>query len=91
MSGAQRILSTTTGWVAELGRSTLFLLRVLASLPALVLKPRLIIEQIYSVGVLSLIIVVVAGVFVGMVLALSGYRLLVGFGAVTRQLERKLA
>lgn len=81
MSTLQQGFNTATGWMAELGRSVIFLVRILMSLPGLVLKPRLIIEQIYSVGVLSLVIVVVAGVFVGMVLALSGYRLLVGFGA----------
>lgn len=67
--------------LGEIGRSIFFLLRILASLPGLLLKPRLLIEQIYHVGVLSLVIIVVAGVFVGMVLALSGYRLLVDFGA----------
>jgi len=80
---SQDLYFTATEWLAEIGRSTLFLLRILTSLPALVKKPRLVVEQIYSVGVLSLIIIVVAGVFVGMVLALSGYRLLVGFGAET--------
>lgn len=78
---SQSLYFTATEWVAEIGRSALFLLRILASLPALVRKPRLLVEQIYSVGVLSLVIVVVAGIFVGMVLALSGYRLLAGFGA----------
>ncbi|MDN5862297.1 MAG: lipid asymmetry maintenance ABC transporter permease subunit MlaE [Salinisphaera sp.] len=67
--------------LAQVGRSLFFLLRVLAALPGLVLKPRLVAEQIYSVGVLSLVIVVVSAIFVGMVLALSGYRLLVDFGA----------
>lgn len=67
--------------MAEVGRSVFFLFRILVTLPGLLLKPRLLIEQIYSVGVLSLVIIVVAGIFVGMVLALSGYRLLVGFGA----------
>lgn len=68
-------------FLAQLGRGLFFLLRVLAALPGLLLKPRLVVEQIYSVGVLSLVIVVVSAVFVGMVLALSGYRLLVDFGA----------
>ncbi|MBS64268.1 lipid asymmetry maintenance ABC transporter permease subunit MlaE [Salinisphaera sp.] len=81
MTTLQRGFNTATSWLADMGRSALFLLRILMSLPSLVLKPRLLIEQIYSVGVLSLVIVVVAGIFVGMVLALSGYRLLVGFGA----------
>ena len=39
------------------------------------------IKQIYSVGVRSLIIIVVAGFFVGMVLALQGYNILVDFGS----------
>tara|TARA_B100001113_G_C21032446_1_gene588574 strand:+ start:355 stop:1140 length:786 start_codon:yes stop_codon:yes gene_type:complete len=41
------------------------------------------IKQIYSVGVRSLIIIVVAGFFVGMVLALQGYNILVSFGSET--------
>lgn len=81
MSDVRAIVHTATDWIAELGRAALFLLRILRNLPSLVTKPRLLVEQIYSVGVLSLVIVVVAGVFVGMVLALSGYRLLVDFGA----------
>lgn len=81
MSTLQRGFNTATGWMSDIGRATVFLLRILTSLPGLVRKPRLLVEQIYSLGVLSLVIVVVAGVFVGMVLALSGYRLLVDFGA----------
>lgn len=81
MSSNGPVLTRATGWVAELGRSVIFFFRILASLPSLVLKPRLVVEQTYSVGVLSLVIVVVAGLFVGMVLALSGYRALVNFGA----------
>lgn len=77
----QNILTTLGDALAQIGRSLFFLLRTIAALPALVRKPRLVIEQIYSVGVLSLIIVAVSAIFVGMVLALSGYRLLVEFGA----------
>ncbi len=39
------------------------------------------VKQIYSVGVQSLIIIVVAGFFVGMVLGLQGYSILVDFGS----------
>ncbi|MBH04546.1 MAG: ABC transporter permease [Xanthomonadales bacterium] len=81
MNALGNLFMQTFGWLAKLGRSAIFLCRVLAALPRLVTKPRLLIEQIYSVGVLSLLIVVVAGVFVGMVLALSGYRALADFGA----------
>lgn len=41
------------------------------------------VKQIYAVGVLSLVIIVVAGFFVGMVLALQGYSVLVRFGSET--------
>ena len=81
MNAMRRGIDTVADSLAELGRSIFFLLRVVASLPSLARKPRLVIEQLYSVGVLSLVIIVVSGVFVGMVLALSGYRLLVDFGA----------
>jgi phospholipid/cholesterol/gamma-HCH transport system permease protein len=40
-----------------------------------------VIKQLYSVGVLSLLIIAVSGTFVGMVLALQGYNTLVDFGA----------
>lgn len=76
-------LSPLTGAVSGLGRATLFLLTILASVPGALLRPRLIVQQIYSVGVLSLIIIVVSGSFIGMVLALQGYRTLVNFGAAS--------
>ena len=63
------------------GRATIFLGSVLAAVPAALTRPRLLAQQIYSVGVLSMVIIVVSGSFVGMVLALQGYRTLVGFGA----------
>ncbi len=65
----------------RLGRGGLFLLRTLAGLPALLPRPGLLLQQIHAVGVLTLSIVAVAGLFVGMVLALQGYYTLVDFGA----------
>ena len=65
----------------RLGRGHLFLLQVLAAVPSVFLRPRLVIQQIYSVGVLSLIIILVSGLFVGMVLGLQGYNTLSDFGA----------
>lgn len=73
----QQILAVT----ARLGRGQMFLLRVLLGLPGLLLRPGLVVTQIYSTGVLSLIIIVVSGLFVGMVLGLQGYNTLVDFGA----------
>src|SRR4051812_759326 len=42
---------------------------------------RLTVAEIYFAGVLSLIIILVSGLFVGMVLALQGYETLQRFGA----------
>ncbi|MDH5409564.1 MAG: lipid asymmetry maintenance ABC transporter permease subunit MlaE, partial [Gammaproteobacteria bacterium] len=54
---------------------------ILAGLHTLIPRPGLVIQQVYSVGVLSLVIIVVSGLFVGMVLGLQGYNTLVDFGA----------
>jgi phospholipid/cholesterol/gamma-HCH transport system permease protein len=75
MNGIWQVLS---GFLAGLGRAQFFLLSML---PAALLRPRLLVQQVYSVGVLSLIIIVLSGSFVGMVLALQGFRTLVRFGA----------
>ncbi len=63
------------------GRAVLLMARLLAGVPAALRRPRLIIEQVYAVGVLSMVIIVVSSLFVGMVLALQGYYTLVDFGA----------
>ena len=81
MDGLQRLGRAGLGIFERLGRSNLFLLRVLTGIPAVLARPRLVIAQIYSVGVLSLVIILVSGLFVGMVLGLQGYNTLVDFGA----------
>lgn len=63
------------------GRSCLFLMNVLVAVPSLMLRFGLVVQQIFSVGVLSLLIILVSGLFVGMVLGLQGYNTLVDFGA----------
>ncbi len=65
----------------RLGRANLFLWAVVAGMPSLLFRLRLLIQQLFAVGVLSLVIIVVAGLFVGMVLGLQGYYTLVDFGA----------
>jgi phospholipid/cholesterol/gamma-HCH transport system permease protein len=65
----------------RLGRGHIFLARVLFGLGSLILRPRLIVREVYSVGVLSLLIILVSGLFVGMVLGLQGYVTLSKFGA----------
>lgn len=65
----------------RLGRGHILIFDVLKGVPALFLRPGLIIQQVFSVGVLSLIIIIVSGFFVGMVMGLQGYNTLVDFGA----------
>jgi phospholipid/cholesterol/gamma-HCH transport system permease protein len=78
VNGIWQVLS---GFLAGLGRAQFFLVSILAAVPAALLRPRLLVQQVYSVGVLSMIIIVLSGSFVGMVLALQGFRTLVRFGA----------
>ena len=68
-------------FLERIGRGTMFFIRVLIGVPGLLLHWSLISAQIYSVGVLSLVIIVVSGLNVGMVLGLQMYNTLVDFGA----------
>jgi phospholipid/cholesterol/gamma-HCH transport system permease protein len=67
--------------VRQLGSTTLFLAGlIIQSVPALA-RPRLVINQIYNAGARSLVIIMLSGLFVGMVLGLQGYDLLRRFGS----------
>ena len=65
----------------RLGRSHVFLAYTLLGIPAALWRLRLVVAQVYVAGVLSIVIIVVSGLFVGMVLGLQGYNTLVDFGA----------
>ena len=65
----------------RLGRGSIFLAQVLIACPGALMRPRLVLAQVWSVGVMSLLIILVSGTFVGMVLGLQGYNTLVDFGA----------
>lgn len=67
--------------VRHLGRASLLLLRILASMGEVARRPRLLLEQLFSVGVLTVLIIAVSGLFVGMVLALQGFYILSQFAA----------
>ncbi len=81
IGGLQKLGHLALLFFERLGRGNLFLLRVLSGLPSLLPRAHLLVQQLYSVGVLSFLIVAVAGLFVGMVLGLQGYYTLVDFGA----------
>lgn len=65
----------------SMGRSLIFLWHVLIGRGGAGTGLHLLIKQLYSVGVLSLAIILVSGLFIGMVLALQGYSILVDFGS----------
>jgi phospholipid/cholesterol/gamma-HCH transport system permease protein len=67
--------------VRRLGAVTIFLGQLLVQcLPSLA-RPRLVVYQIYNAGARSLIIIMLSGLFVGMVLGLQGFELLQRFGS----------
>jgi phospholipid/cholesterol/gamma-HCH transport system permease protein len=67
--------------VSSLGRSTLFLLHALLGRGGAGSAMRLLLRQLFFVGVLSLPIIIVSGLFIGMVLALQGYNILIDYGS----------
>lgn len=77
----QRLGATSLGILERLGRGTAFLINILTSLPSVLVRPRLLVAQMHSIGVLSFSLIVISGLFVGMVLALQGYYTLSDFGA----------
>src|SRR5277367_661258 len=64
-----------------LGDVVRFLLRLFAESPRALLRFDLIAQQIYNSGALSLVIIMLSGLFVGMVLGLQGFELLQRFGS----------
>ena len=69
------------GLTSSLAQGFWFSLSLLMVLPSAVLRVGEWMRQLYFAGVLSLLIIMVAGFFVGMVLALQGYHILVSFNA----------
>lgn len=67
--------------LVQYGRAGLLLWGTVFRLPNFRKGLPLLLQQIYAEGVLSLIIIVVSGLFIGMVVALQGYHTLVKFGA----------
>ena len=69
--------------VGNLGAQTRFLLLLLWRTPQGLLRFGLVSDQIYNTGALSLVIIMMSGLFVGMVLGLQGFTLLQKFGSET--------
>lgn len=84
--------------LAAFGRAGQILVQSLVARPAPLTMFPLLVQQLYFVGVLSLVIIVVSGGFIGMVLGLQGYTILVDYGSeqavgqmVALSLARELA
>ena len=80
MNWIRQIGHTTLDRVSATGRAGLMLFGALIAPPSIKNIP-LTIKQVYVVGVQSLAIIIVSGLFIGMVMALQGYTILTDYGA----------
>ena len=69
--------------LAQIGDCGLFLLQILAAIPRSLRHARETVRQLWFVGAMSLIIIMVCGLFVGMVLGLQLYDVLSIFGGTS--------
>jgi len=74
------------GWAAlqlvdHLGKVAVFGAQIVRAAAKPPWRARLVVDEVYKLGFLSLVIICVCGLAVGMVLSLQGYNTLVRFGA----------
>jgi phospholipid/cholesterol/gamma-HCH transport system permease protein len=81
MDAVLRFINPVREMFEAFGKSALFLLALLRDTPAALLRFDLITVQVYSVGARTLVLISVAGLFVGAVLGLQLYYTLAKFGA----------
>lgn len=67
--------------VAACGRAGRLLIQALVARPEPKTMLPLVVKQLFFVGVLSLIIIIVSGLFIGMVIGLQGYTILIDYGS----------
>jgi phospholipid/cholesterol/gamma-HCH transport system permease protein len=66
---------------AHTGQLALFIGQLMWRLIPAWTRPKLIVQEIYAIGVLSLVIIIISGGFVGLVLGLQGFNILSKFNA----------
>jgi len=81
MNWVAGIGSRVLSMFASLGRMALFVLSLVPAIPYSFYRVELLVKQVYVAGVLSLPIILTAGLFVGMVLTLQGYNVLVDYNS----------
>ena len=69
--------------IATFGRAGLMLFNAVVGRPEFRKHAPLLVRQLYNVGVLSMLIIIVSGLFIGMVLGLQGYLVLTTYSAET--------
>jgi phospholipid/cholesterol/gamma-HCH transport system permease protein len=77
----RRIGGATLDSIARLGFAARFSMALVTHLPGAFRRLSLTLREIYFAGVLSLVVILVSGLFVGMVLALQGFDVLQRYGA----------
>ena len=81
MSALGDIFGNARDQLAKAGSFTLFTLRLVRVTPAALARFSLVVDQVFNTGALSLVIIMLSGLFVGMVLGLQGFDLLQRFGS----------
>lgn len=81
MKFLQHIGAGTVSAVDRLGRASLFLVEILGHSRIMLTRFILVVQQVFAVGVFTVPIILVSGLFVGMVLGLQGYNTLAKFGS----------
>jgi len=81
IAAAQDLWLSLRRALETLGAMTLFLGRLAAYTPVAMTRFGLIVEQVFNAGALSLVIIMLCGLFIGMVLGLQGFELLQRVGS----------
>jgi phospholipid/cholesterol/gamma-HCH transport system permease protein len=81
MLKVQRLGAIGIDFFGRFGRSGAFLLKTLVRRPRFRASLPLVTQQLFSLGVLSLLVILVSGLFIGFVLGLQGYHTLRRFSA----------
>ncbi|WP_423201221.1 lipid asymmetry maintenance ABC transporter permease subunit MlaE [Fluviicoccus keumensis] len=81
MEFIRRVGARALDRLESIGSAGVFLWQTLFAIPNITTGFPLLLKQLYSVGVLSLAIIVVSGLFIGLVLGLQGFNILISYGS----------
>lgn len=81
LDNLRQIGAQTLSMIERIGATSRFLLHILRQSAISFRRPSLIIREMYFAGVYSLVIILVSGLFVGMVLGLQGHETLIQYGS----------